>query len=452
MDVAYAADESYPKDQWCITEDVGRMNFYRTSQRPRSTNSVSELLPPSVALVSIVGISYQKTIMTEPQTRNSCHIDRRAGQYGSRAEVTVLAPGFNKFVAERSRRQLLKCKRTINLSTSNVRTLKSIKQMSELIAIALKYHIDVINVQEHRFYHEDIYLKYHELGNGWTFISAGSFEEHRGNSTIGGVGMLLSPHAAKSLKSIEKITSRILVATFHDNPEPTLISCFSPTNIADEQEVIDLYDDLLSVTRSVPKYNVLIIDIDLNAQIGQSMHHKFTYHYTSNRNGEYIEHFLIENVLLCINTQFQKRRGKLWTYTYPNGDRAQLDYMMINKKWINSVQNCEAYHSLERISRDHRIVSLRIKPSLRPNKKKSNTIAYNWEHLINNEDLQNQFSTSLRNRYKILQHEDTNESANNAYQNFVKTHKETAEMLIPQKEKVKRKVPWENDIIIEKRK
>ena len=34
----------------------------------------------------------------------------------------------------------------------------------------------------------------------------------------------------------------------------------------------------------------------------------------------------------------------------------------------------------------------------------------------------------------ILQHEDTNESANNTYQNFVKTHKETAEMPIPQKE------------------
>ena len=45
-----------------------------------------------------------------------------------------------------------------------------------------------------------------------------------------------------------------------------------------------------------------------------------------------------------------------------------------------------------------------------------------------------------------------NEPANNAYQNFVKAHKETAEMLIPQKEKVKRKVPWENKIIIGKRK
>ena len=96
-------------------------------------------------------------------------------------------------------------------------------------------------------------------------------------------------------------------------------------------------------------------------------HHEFTYHHTSYRNGEYLEHFLIENGFLCINTRFQKRRGKLWTHTYPNGDRAQLDYMMINKKWINSVQNCEAYYSLEGIegiSTDHRIVPLRIKLSL----------------------------------------------------------------------------------------
>ena len=118
---------------------------------------------------------------------------------------------------------------------------------------------------------------------------------------------------------------------------------------------------------------------------------------------------------------------------------------MKNKKFINSVQNCEAYHSLEGISTNHCIMSLRIKLSLRAKTKKSNTkIAYNWEHLINNEDLQNQFSTSLRNRYNILQHEDTNESVNTAYQNFVKAHKETAEMLTPQKEKVKRKVSWQN--------
>ena len=107
--------------------------------------------------------------------------------------------------------------------------------------------------------------------------------------------------------------------------------------------------------------------------------------------------------LLRISTWFQKIRGKLWTHTYPNGDRAKLDYMMTDKKSINSVEICEAYHSLEGISTDHLIVSLRIKLSLRANTKKSNTkIACNWEHLINNEDLQNQVGTLLRNRYNIL--------------------------------------------------
>ena len=124
--------------------------------------------------------------------------------------------------------------------------------MSELIAIAVTYHTDVKNVQEHIFYHEDIDLKYYELGNGWTFISASALK-NAGNSTIGGVGMLLSPHATKSLKKKKKITSRILVATFHGNPEPTLMSCYSPTNIADEHEVIDFYDDLSSLICSVPK-------------------------------------------------------------------------------------------------------------------------------------------------------------------------------------------------------
>ena len=136
--------------------------------------------------------------------------------------------------------------------------------MSELIAIAVTYHIDVINVQEHRFYHEDIDLKYHELGNGWTFISASALK-NMGNSTIGGVGKLLGPHTTKSLNSFEKITTQILVATIHGNPEPTLISCYCPTNIVDEQEVMDFYDDLSSLIRSVPKHNVLITGGDLNA-------------------------------------------------------------------------------------------------------------------------------------------------------------------------------------------
>ena len=62
MDVAYAADESFPEDQWCIPQDNGWKSYYRISQKPRSPSSVSELLQASVALASTAGTSYRKTI------------------------------------------------------------------------------------------------------------------------------------------------------------------------------------------------------------------------------------------------------------------------------------------------------------------------------------------------------------------------------------------------------
>ena len=284
-------------------------------------------------------------------------------------------------------------------------------------------------------------------------ISASSLK-NSANASIGGVGFLLSPHAMKSLNSIEKITSRIIVATFNGNPETTVISCYSPTNTAEEQDAIDFYNDLSSLVRAIPKHNVLILGGDMNAQIGTSQYHKFSFHQISNRNGEHLESFLIENNLITANTRFQKRRGKLWTFTYPNGNKAQLDYLIINKKWINSVKNCEAYFSREGVSSDHRMITLKISLSLRANKKRSEVnTQFDWQQLVQNKELQTQYSTELRNRYNILQADNENDvmNVNDAYQNFVKAHAETTERFIPKKEKIKQKLPWENDTIMQKR-
>ena len=60
--------------------------------------------------------------------------------------------------------------------------------------------------------------------------------------------------------------------------------------------------------------------------------------------------FTLENRLTCLNTKFQKRKRKLWTYTYANKTKAQRDYIFINKKWNNNALNCEAYSSFEGVS------------------------------------------------------------------------------------------------------
>nr|XP_039272710.1 uncharacterized protein LOC120346978 [Styela clava] len=176
--------------------------------------------------------------MTINQTKNPIRIGRRADHQGPRSGASALAPDLEKYATEHNnndKNRLIRNEKQLNISTYNVRTLQSAHQIPELIATAIKYHIDVINVQEHRLFHDDSNIKQHDFGKGWTFISVSALK-NTVNATSGGVGILLSPHAMKSLKSVEKITSRIIHATFDGNPAPNIVSCYSPTNTAEKQE------------------------------------------------------------------------------------------------------------------------------------------------------------------------------------------------------------------------
>ena len=109
-----------------------------------------------------------------------------------------------------------------------------------------------------------------------------------------------------------------MVATFNGNPRATIISYYSPTIVSEETELVAFYGELSSLVRSIPKHNVLVTVGDMNAQIGKNGNNKYSLHNTSNRNGQQLTDFMIENRLTCLNTNFQKREGKLWTCTYAN--------------------------------------------------------------------------------------------------------------------------------------
>ena len=235
-------------------------------------------------------------------------------------------------------------------------------QLPELTASAVEHKIDIICIQEHRYTHtEDI--KYHETGNGWMLVTVSAWKNSV-NASVGGVGMLIGPRALKTLNSIERIQPRMMAATFNGNPKATIISSYSPTNVSEETELVTFYEQLSSLIRSIPKHNLLVIGGDMNAQIGKNRNNKYSLHNTSNRNGQHLIDFMIENRLTCLNTNFQKREGKLWTYTYANKNKAQTDYLFINRKWKNSAMNCEAYSTFEGVSSDHRIVTAKIRLNL----------------------------------------------------------------------------------------
>ena len=160
---------------------------------------------------------------------------------------------------------------------------------------------------------------------------------------------------------------------------------------------------------------------------------------------------MIENRLTCLNTNYQKREGKLWTYTYANNSKAQIDYVFINKKWKNSAMNCEAYSSFEGVSSDHRIVTAKIRLSLRKNATRTATTKhYDWT-LLNNRDVKNKYVLELRNRFATLKGKTEKDTPNDEYENFVNAYLEAAAKFIPTKPRNKYRVLWETLAVREKR-
>ena len=64
------------------------------------------------------------------------------------------------------------------------------------------------------------------------------------------------------------------------------ISCYNPTNVNEETDLLAFYNELSSLVRSIPKHNALVIGGDMNAQTSKNVNHKFSLHNSSNRNGD----------------------------------------------------------------------------------------------------------------------------------------------------------------------
>lgn len=62
-----------------------------------------------------------------------------------------------------TRPKLLSCRNRILISTFNTRTLYPTSRLNELVLNAKAQKIDIISIQEHRFFHPDIELQYHKI-------------------------------------------------------------------------------------------------------------------------------------------------------------------------------------------------------------------------------------------------------------------------------------------------
>ena len=85
---------------------------------------------------------------------------------------------------------------------------------------------------------------------------------------------------------------------------------------------IIFYNVLFSLVQHIPKRKVLIIDGDMNSQLGKNGNDSND---SPNRNKEYLVDFFIWKQARMNKTKFESKEEKLRAYTYPKNYKAQLD-------------------------------------------------------------------------------------------------------------------------------
>lgn len=121
--------------------------------------------------------------------------------------------------------------------------------------------------------------------------------------------------------------------------EITIIQVYAPTAESDEAKINEFYDKLSDVMQDqkISKKRKLIIMGDLNSQIGMGKTEERDiigeYCYGKrNERGERLIDFCAEQELKIINTFFEKRKARRWTWLSPNQKyKTQIDYIITPK-------------------------------------------------------------------------------------------------------------------------
>ena len=61
-----------------------------------------------------------------------------------------------------------------------------------------------------------------------------------------------------------------MIASFNEDLAVTIISCYSHTNVSDEEYKDQFHFDVTTAARSIPKHSIILVDGDMNARLGKN--------------------------------------------------------------------------------------------------------------------------------------------------------------------------------------
>ena len=328
------------------------------------------------------------------------------------------------------------CPKTgLRVGNWNVRTLYQTSKLSQVVKEFDKYRLNFLGMTEARLVGHD--KKF--LNSGHTLLHSG----RKDGKHEEGVALLLSKEVSRSLLEWKPLGSRMLRARFGGKyTKLTLVVCYAPTELAEEEVKDGFYDQLQSAIEDIPSHDMLLIIGDLNARTGScnrgrervmGIHGLGTH--DLNDNGGRMCDFCELNGLLVGGTLFPHKDIHKVTWRAPDGvTKTQVDHILINGKWKSSLQDVRVYRGAD-CGSDHDLVVGQVKLKLRIARKRNLRSRKIDSDKLRDTETRDRFRIELQNRFQLLSSDSEREIS---LDDFNKAIIETGETILGFKERAKK--------------
>ena len=298
---------------------------------------------------------------------------------------------------------LLTMKAKTRIGTWNVRTMYETGRAAQIANEMRKYKLEVLGISESRWNGSGMT----RLATKETIIYSGHTAEDAPHTE--GVAIMLSESAAKSMMEWEPVSSRIITARFNSKGRKvTIIQCYAPTNVAEEETKETFYEELQSTLDKAPKRDMKIVMGDMNAKIGSDNTGKELVMGKQalgemNNNGEMFTDFCSFNELVIGGSVFKHKTIHKETWISPDGrTKNQIDFIAIARKWRRSLEDTRSMRGAD-VASDHHLVMGVVKIKLRAFKDTGDRphIKFNTQKLKDKET-RDTFCITIKNKFEAL--------------------------------------------------
>ena len=285
-------------------------------------------------------------------------LQEEQGGEGIASTGSMTAMGQSLREAQRPTISLLTPKTIFTIGHWNVRSMYRSGATAQIAREMEGYQLDILGLSECRW-----------TGAGKTKICSGQTLIYSGDEELheGGVAIMMSQQAVKSLMEWTPINKRIITARFYSKyRRVTIIQVYAPHNEKEDAEKEQFYQELQETVDECNKNDIIIIMGDLNAKVGSDnsgYERTMGIHGlgTQNENGERLCEFCQMNGLVITGTLFPHKDIHKATWVSADGkSKNQIDHLLISGQWRSSVLDSRAQRGAD-VNSDHYLMKTRIK-------------------------------------------------------------------------------------------